>query len=296
MAVDFASEQVYMRQSTVPSTGDGGSEGLTYIIHSTQTSVESQLAEVYSWLNSNAPATLGGQDPADSRVEEIADGYWKATLTYSTQQAQRNSQREEDVKVEGDNSWSFQISSTTQNVQVGKRLVSVTPAGDVAGEFANKKYPLGVDSDGNVNGIDVLVPEASWEETYYTAAANVTEAYRLVCMDLVGKVNNATFKGAAAHQVLLSGVSGQLTSQSIGGLWQLTFNFLYMQNISETFTLVSPADPPTFGPQSVSKTGWQIFDMRYRRVKFDGVSMSLPYQVCVHEVYEEGDFSTLNLP
>lgn len=305
MAITFSALK-YLREAEMPSTGDGGSERIAYVLKSNSSAVEDQLNDVRTWLDTpgNVPATLGGHLPADSSITELGEGagYWQVTLTYSNTEADSNKQREDEVKAAGDNSWSFTISTNTQRYTWSKGLVSWTPTNPSLNDFQDDPYLLGVDSDNELQGMDVLVPEPSWEETHWKDPTDVTQSYRVTCLGLVGKVNNATFKGCAAKTVLLSSISGQQTGSpnydNTSNLWQISYTFLYRPSETVNWTLVENAttDPPTFSyGNNVSKVGWEVYDIRYVRCKFQGATVDLPKRILVQKVYDEGDFSLLQI-
>lgn len=304
MAITFSALK-YIREAEIPSSGDGGSERIAYVLKSNSAAVEDQLNDVRAWLNTpgNVPAVLGGQEPASSSVTELGEGvgYWQVTLTYSTEQAERN--KGDETPEAGDHSWSFTISSAGQRYTMSKSLVSVTPSdAQLMDDYGGKPYLLGLDVDGNLEGYDVLVPEPSWEETWYMDPANVTQNYRVTCLNLVGKVNADTFKGCAAKTVLLTSISGQQTGspnwpENTTSLWEISFSFIYRPSESLTWQLVTDPkkDPPKIDPHIINKTGWEVYDLRYVRAKYQGAWVALPKQVLVQAVYETGDFSLLGI-
>ena len=56
---------------------------------------------------------------------------------------------------------------------------------------------ISVDSEGNVNGIDITMPVMNFSETHYFRASKVTTAYKKRLAELTGTVNNGKFKGYA---------------------------------------------------------------------------------------------------
>jgi len=102
---------------------------------------------------------------------------------------------------------------------------------------------------------------------------------------LTGKVNNASWKGFAAGEVLFLGVSGSKRGEDD---WEITFRFAASPNRTNI----------QIGNITVaSKKGWEYLWVRYADVE-DGGSNTLvkqPVAVYVEKVYEEGDFSALGI-
>jgi hypothetical protein len=82
----------------------------------------------------------------------------------------------------------------------------------------------------------------------------------------------------------------------MGGLWQLSFTFAYKPSEVTTFAYVSNEANGTIGAIPVSRKGWEVYDITYCRAKYQGVVASLPKVIRVQQVYDEGDFSLLDLP
>ena len=96
----------------------------------------------------------------------------------------------------GDNepepSFAFDTGGGSKHVNQSIATVSKTPsdAPDYGGAIS-------VDSEGNVNGIDITMPVMNFSETHYFRASKVTTAYKKRLAELTGTVNNGKFKGYA---------------------------------------------------------------------------------------------------
>ena len=177
------------------------------------------------------------------------------------------------------------MSTQTTQIRLSESLVNVYPSGTDFDNYKTRPFPIAMSKD-FIGGISILIPQASWEEVYYLDAASVTQSYRLTCLELVGKTNDAAFKGAETGQVLLQAVSGQ---QEGSGPFRMQYSFLYMPDESVTFKL---ADGTT---QAVSKVGWQIFDAHYVKAELAGQTVQMPDKILVHQVYKSGDMSELGI-
>jgi hypothetical protein len=186
---------------------------------------------------------------------------------------------------EGDTSFSFEISGESQKIRMSEKLLDIK---GVAPGTIGKPCPIGWDGK-KVAGIEIVVPRASWEETY--AFANVTPTNRITWMGLVGKTNNAPFKGAATGEVLLESITG---SSSPGKPWVVSFKFLYSQNRSDVaFEIFDNDTRSTVTFTSVP--GWGVFDFVYHE-QIEGEDIVIwPKAVLLHQVYLSGNFAALGI-
>jgi len=63
-------------------------------------------------------------------------------------------------------------------------------------------------TDTGVEGVEIVVPVYNFSETHYLPDGQVTQGYKLTLFGLTGKVNNGSFRGFAAGEVLFLGASG----------------------------------------------------------------------------------------
>jgi len=158
-----------------------------------------------------------------------------------------------------------------------------------------EKGAIGFDGQ-NVQGVDIVVPKFEWGETQYMywVPASGEWTYMQMLMALTGRVNDAEFRGFAAGEVLFRGAHGQRT----GGLynyWKIDFRFAASPN--QTGITIGDIE-------DIEKPGWAYMDVRYSDAlaeatatgeEEDSLVIPVPVAVLVHQVYEAGDFSELNL-
>jgi hypothetical protein len=145
---------------------------------------------------------------------------------------------------------------------------------------------IGLDSEGNAEGVDIVTPRYTFELRKTFAAATVNSAFKKNIATLTGKVNDATFKGFDAGEVLFMGARG--TQNPTDGVWDIAFSFA----VSPNQTGVTVGSIPTF-----DKKGWDYLWVQYAPTP-DGSSnrMNLtPESAIVEQVYEYADFSTLGV-
>ena len=123
---------------------------------------------------------------------------------------------------------------------------------------------------------------------YNEAPAFVTTGYKNNVMQLTGKVNNGSFKGFDAGEVLFLGVSGARRGTHTDDLWELSFSFAVSPNRTNL----------TVGPiTGIVKNGWQYLWVLYEDHIDENakVRVKKPKAVFVENVYETASFSGLGI-
>jgi hypothetical protein len=166
-----------------------------------------------------------------------------------------------------------------------------------------KRYPasatnmsgaIGVDDNG-VNGVDIVVPQLTWTETYDVPSIYVTSNYIKSVASLTGSVNNGGFRGFAAGEVLFLGASGsQEWDQEKGdGPWTLSFKFVASPNAGVSGSTV-PAI--TIGSiTGVEKRGHEYLWVRYESSVESNALFKKPKAVYVSKVYPDKSFAGLGI-
>jgi len=219
-----------------------------------------------------SPVLYGGLIRQGTHIERIAEDAWEGSVRYGKL----------DPPDTGDSSFSFDTGGGTEHVTQALATVGTYAAlGQSAPDF---KGAIGVTPD-SVAGVDITVPVYNFSETHYLDTATVTAAYKATLFALTGTVNNASFKGFAAGEVLFQGASGSLRSQDD---WEISFKFAASPNV---------AGLVVGGITGINKKGWEYLWVRYRD-EVDAVAQALvkrPVAVYVEQVYPSGDFSGLGI-
>jgi hypothetical protein len=140
--------------------------------------------------------------------------------------------------------------------------------------------------DMKVEGIDLQPPAEVFTIPYSDLPAVITPTYQATVRDLCGKVNNATFLGYDAGQIMLVRADGQLQN----GLWNLEFGFAYIAN-----AINIPVGDEIIVP---SKDGMDLLWVLYMPIKVAapvGIS-TVPGAAYVERVWERADLDDLDLP
>jgi len=223
-------------------------------------------------------------------VSFLGDNAWQVTINYAKDGAE-----------DGDNplkrSRSFDTTGGTQHITQAAQ-------GDIVGVSGNavttaspeRRFPpsapmmngaIGVDSNG-VNGVDIVSPQLQWQEQYDVPDAYITSAYIRGLAGITGTVNNASFRGFAAGEVLFLGCSGnqEWDDQKGRGPWSLTYRFAASQNVTNK----------TIGSISgIDKKGHEYLWVRYEDAVSSSSLIKQPKAVYVDKVYMDGDFSGLGI-
>lgn len=221
------------------------------------------------------PGVSGMQLMAESySVSFLGDNAWQVTINYAKDGAEDGSQP---LK----RSRSFDTTGGTQHLT---QAFAETKFGTNA---PDQKKAIGVDSNG-VNGVDVVVPQLQWQESYDVPNSYVTDAYIRGVAGATGTTNNGAFRGFEAGEVLFVGCSGsqEWDDDKGRGPWSLSFRFVASKNVTgETIGDIS----------GVNKKGHEYLWVRYEDAVDSNVLLKKPKAVYVNKVYRESSFSVLGI-
>jgi hypothetical protein len=216
-------------EGTEVTTGASPSARLRYTVKDA-TDESDALAAVAT----AAPSTYNGMPRSSRSCETIDASTFVVTVTYQPNRFESAAGA----------SPRFEFDTTGGSEQMFLALSTIASyAAPGAGTAPDMKGGINVTSDGP-QGISRPVPVYNFSETHTIAAASFTSAYKATIFSLTGKVNNATFKGFAAGEVLFLGARG---ASNANGDYEITFSFSALPNVSGA----------TFGPfTGVTKKGW----------------------------------------
>ena len=226
------------------------------------------------------PGASGMQLMAESySVSFLGDNAWQLTINYSKDGA-------EDGTDPLKRSRSFDTTGGTQHIT---QACSVGSGGtlDFENRFpssaTNMSGAIGVDGNG-VNGVDIVVPQLQWQESYDVPNAYVTSAWIRSVAGVTGTTNSAAFRGFEAGEVLFVGCSGsqEWDDQKGKGPWSLSFRFVASKNVTgQTIGSIS----------GISKKGHEYLWVRYEDAVSGSSLLKQPKAVYVSKVYKDSDFS-----
>jgi hypothetical protein len=227
-------------------------------------------------------------------VEYLGDDAWQVQITYEKRGAEPQTQ---DPLKRGR---SFDTTGGTQHITQAIQIETpITIFGSVTIPVTvnqETSFPpsapsmggaIGVDDNG-VNGVDIVVPQLQWQETYDVPSAYVSSNYIRGVAAMTGTVNNASFRGFAAGEVLFLGCSGsqEWDEQKGNGPWSLTYRFAASSNVSSQ----------KIGDiAGISKRGHDYLWVRYESDVSGSSLVKKPKHVYVDKVYRDGNFSALGI-
>jgi len=261
---------------TIMTGSDGAAESAEFLY--TLRGVASE-GDARALATSSTPATYGALqrrsislEPAHIDTTNADTCIWDVTVQYGPK----------DEPEAGDEpTFSFDTTGGTQHIAQSKQNISKTAASGAAPDF---KGAIGVTSNG-VDGVDITVPVYAFTYTYYLAPEAVTQSFRMQVFALTGKVNNSSFRGFAAGEVLFLGATGSVRR---GEKWEITFRFAASQN--RTNIPVGTITVP-------SKKGWEYLWVKYAEQE-DTAAQTIvqqPIAAYVERVYDEASFAPLEI-
>jgi hypothetical protein len=211
---------------------------------------------------------------------------WKADISYDNTE-QSGGGAESDPAEE-----SFDISAQNKHIKTAIQGTTVKyPASDSTPDVFDM---IGINTDGTVQGTDILEPIYTYSLSKYWDDSSITTAFKAQLLDLVGKVNEFAFDGFAIKEVRLDGVSGNKISND---QWQLSYRF----SVKKSAT--TPIQVNDGGVLNVETQGWQYAWVYYVTGKITrelipgnvDIITQVPEFVYVQDVYKTGNFDLLDL-
>jgi hypothetical protein len=168
----------------------------------------------------------------------------------------------------------------------GYWVVASSPAapGTSGGRFWTTAVPnynqaIGVTKD-RVEGTDKFVPKFEFSITVKTYP--VTLEFLRTVRSIVGKTNDAAWRGFAAGELLYMGMTGQCEPNNF---WTLTHKFAAGENLTVQVT-------PDL---KIDKGAWEYLWCTYQQTVLNGVALQVPRAAYVEKIYDSVDFNTLRL-
>jgi hypothetical protein len=224
-------------------------------------------------------------------LEYLGDEAWQLEVSYASDGAEDDQQRDPVKRAR-----SFDTGGATQHI------TQAIPIGGGNSLDFERRFPdtatnmsgaIGMDGD-SVQGVDIVVPQLNWNESYDVPWQYVTTAYIKKLSSLTGTVNNATFRGFDAGEVLFLGASGsqQWDSDKGDGPWNLSYKFVAAANQGSDKTY--PAI--TIGSISgIEKDGHDYLWVRYEDDVTNNSLIKKPKAVYVDKVYGRANFNDLGI-
>ncbi len=220
---------------------------------------------------------------------------WHAVCSYSEAKIQKPER--EKLSTIGQYRISFSSKSQSLKQYTAKNTTAYAATGDTAPDF---KGAINVNAEGEVEGVESIVPSLTVTVTQRMEGATLTPAYMLTIANLIGMYNNAPFLGFPAGTMQLSAGDGSLSFEIPNPNAdlaedplppqdrELSFEFLYSPNLTGI----------TIGDiTGINKLGHQYMWTLYRDSIDAGKVFRKPRAVYVQDLYriEPADFSLIGL-
>ncbi len=196
--------------------------------------------------------------------------------------------------------YAYKISGSSQQIRSDKQLTqiykdSAAPSGSIpsfnAGDYGR---PIGWDGR-SVHGCSIWVPEISWSETVEIPSSQYSFDYEAqVAQVALSPVNNASFRGYQANQVLFQGYSASVSTQnpdSVIAQFEFKAGDVYSTANGNAITIDNIS--------AIAKNPWDWLDVHYTPpLMASGQTAAYPPKadyVLTHRVYDTSNFALLNI-
>ncbi|MFA6805226.1 MAG: hypothetical protein WCR17_04545 [Candidatus Methanomethylophilaceae archaeon] len=273
----YYSEQLNTDESKVRQKYTSGD--IEYIVRG----ADDEEAAIIAVRDAVSTKHLGMRLTSISISERLDDDSWRVRCSYDATVATSD----DDGVSKPDYTVNFDFSSTTKHISHSKRTTSkysADPEKPIAPDYEQAiNY-----NDGRIEGVDIISPQMEFSETHYFYNSELTTKYRKTLATMIGRVNNDTFRGYSAGEVLFLGVSGSRAGQDPDDLWTLTFKFAVSPN-EEGLTAGDII--------GISKKGWEYSWQHMADVvdTVNNVTKKIPMYAYVEQVYDVDDFKKLGI-
>lgn len=237
------------------------------------------------------PGVPGMQLRAESySVSYLGDNAWQVTIDYVKDGAENEGEPLKRAR-------SFDTTGGTQHITQAAGGSVTVQGGTITTQGSEVRYPpgsapsmsdaIGV-TEAGVQGVDIVVPQMQWQESYDVPNAYVTPAYIRTVAALTGTINVAAFRGFNPGEVLFLGCSGsqEWDDQRGRGPWSLSYRFVASPNVTNQ----------TIGSiTGISKDGHDYLWVVYESASDSGSLVKRPKFVYVNRVYKRASFALLGI-
>lgn len=167
-----------------------------------------------SWISYQADITLPRWYDGLARVgietgERINTTHWKIFLIYEYR----------------DSSYTFDFTGGTTHIK--SAIAHVASYGLPGKPIPDFNGLIGVDDEGNINGVDIDAPRAEFTETHFFTDNQITQEYKNLLMDMSPSVNSDEFRGREPGEVKFLGALGNKRDND---LWEIQYRFAVSPN------------------------------------------------------------------
>lgn len=176
----------------------------------------------------------------------------------------------------GDYTWSFDTGGATVKIKAAKEHIASYPDD---GDW--HKGAIGVKGDGEVEGVDIVIPALALTVTFNHPSGIVTLDYAKQLAAATGTTNSASFLGFDAGELLFLGASGSDGSEAAASV---AFKLAASQNVTDL----------SFGDiTSIVKQGHHVAWVEFEDGVDTGEAVRPPKRVHIERVYGESNFASV---
>ncbi len=215
------------------------------------------------------PSTYGVLYRQDVIVDPEGSDHWGVRVPYGPH-----------PKVAGSFTLSFDTTGGTVNQKVSLSTVDSYTA-DVGDPVANYGGAIDVQDDGQVNGIDIVIPALKLNVAFKHPIAVITLPQIRAIARMAGTVNSAAFLGFDIGEVLFMGATG---SEGTDTETEVNYQFACSENLTDA----------TIGPFAhVNKLGWDVAWIKFHPQVDGGNPVIKPRWLFVERVYRRKNFGVI---
>jgi hypothetical protein len=265
-------------------SGDPRGESVTrrYLVQGSNPATEDDVALYQAWAlnNANTPANIGTALRQRPNVTRLKAAVYEVEVPYEPVASTPNDPIPPGTSTPRLTRYASKLNSKTiQATANADTTIYISSAATAAPDF---KGAVNVDSDGRVQGVDILHPTFEWSEQFtYTKSALPADWLTRIRAG-TGKVNSSTFRGAAAGEVLCLGVDATDDGSTI----EIVKSFAYSQNR----TSVDAGNSITV----TTLGGWDYVWLYAESTEAGGFVQSRPTAAYKHRVYQTYDLNLLD--
>ena len=222
-------------------------------------------------------------------LEYLGDDAWHLEVNYVKEGGADNPEQPDPLR----RSRSFDTGGATTHITQAqgsppeRRYWSGSPAAP------DQQGAIGIDGD-SVQGVDIVIPNLTWTETFDVPSAYVNTDYIKTLSRLTGSVNSQPFRNFAAREVLFMGASGSQDWDELkgDGPWTLSYKFVASANAGAGKTIPALT---IGGITGIEKDGHEYLWVRYEDQVETESLIKVPKFVYVNKVYREENFTQLGI-
>jgi hypothetical protein len=263
--------------------GENPQVAARYIVTGTDADVNASDSAAYAAAIAVVPATANSLPLVTLQVERLlkdaGKAIWTASATYRATRTGSPQSRELDVPDTIIDQYS--TGGRQETIRQGTPIDSTSRSGATIPDYGGL---INV-TDQGVEGVEVVAPKLVWTRTKTFAAGEWDASLRSNLALLTGSVNNASFEGWAAGELLLVSTSA---SQRNSGVWEVTYTIEVSRN--QTGIVIADFD-------AINKDGWDYLWVLYAKTE-DATADTVvrtPIAAYVDRVYPRRDFALLEM-